>query len=347
MKVSYVSSNAINQALRYSLMRMQSQLVKGQTEATTGKVADTGLALGARTGNSISLHRDVDRLKGIIDTNALVSSRLSASQEALSDIRAAGESFLSAVAVAASGGAEKETAQQAGQLMLDTLTGIINTSFNGEYIFAGVNTDIKPLNDYSAGSDSKADFDAAFQAEFGFAQTDAAAGNLTAAEIQAFLEGPAAAEFTGTQWQDNWSNATDQGITSRITLGETTETSVSANEEGIQKIAMAATVVADLFNSELSEDALRQIAEFATSLVGEALGDIATTQGRVGFVEQRVTQASERLTMQVDLFSETLLEMEGVDPYEAATRVEELRAQIETAYTLTARLNQLSLLRYL
>ncbi len=349
MKVSYVSSNAINQALRYSLMRMQSQIISGKTEMTTGKVADTGLALGARTGKAVSLHRDIDRLKGIIDTNALVSSRLSATQDSLSDLRTAGEAFLSALTVAASGSAEKSTSREAGKVMLETMTGIVNSSFNGEYIFAGVNTDVKPLNEYtdSPPSASKAAFDAAFMAEFGFSQTDPAAQGLSAAQLKTFLEGTAATAFTGAQWQANWSNATDQGITSRITLSETTETSVSANEQGIQKLAMAAAVVADLFNSNLNEDALRQVAEFATSLVGEALGDIATTQGRIGFVEQRVTQASERLSLQVDLFSETLLGMEGVDPYEAATRVEELMGQIETAYTLTARLNQLSLLRFL
>ena len=39
--------------------------------------------------------------------------------------------------------------------------------------------------------------------------------------------------------------------------------------------------------------------------------------------------------------------IEGVDPYEAASRVNELTTRLETSYTLTARLQDLSLVRYL
>ena len=39
--------------------------------------------------------------------------------------------------------------------------------------------------------------------------------------------------------------------------------------------------------------------------------------------------------------------MEGVDPYEAATRVSALVSQIETSYALTSRIQQLSLLKFM
>jgi flagellar hook-associated protein 3 FlgL len=39
--------------------------------------------------------------------------------------------------------------------------------------------------------------------------------------------------------------------------------------------------------------------------------------------------------------------MQGVDPFEAATRVNALITQIETSYALTARIQQLSLTRLL
>ena len=47
----------------------------------------------------------------------------------------------------------------------------LNTTFNGEYILAGINTSNQPVNDYfSAGSANKAAVDTAFFAHFGFAQ---------------------------------------------------------------------------------------------------------------------------------------------------------------------------------
>ena len=53
------------------------------------------------------------------------------------------------------------------------------------------------------------------------------------------------------------------------------------------------------------------------------------------------------MKMQADLFERSIIETEGVDPYEAANRVKELLSHIETSYALTARIQQLSLLRFL
>ncbi|MEP4114571.1 MAG: flagellin, partial [Nitratireductor sp.] len=70
-------------------------------------------------------------------------------------------------------------------------------------------------------------------------------------------------------------------------------------------------------------------------------------QAATGFTEQRIENASERLSMQVDIFNGFLNDMQGVDPFEAATRVNALITQIETSYALTARIQQLSLTRLL
>ena len=51
--------------------------------------------------------------------------------------------------------------------------------------------------------------------------------------------------------------------------------------------------------------------------------------------------------MQATLFEKHILDMEGVDPYEASTRVADLLSHIETSYALTARIQQLSLVKYL
>ena len=349
MKISYVSSQAISQALRHSLLRSQSELVSAQKEAQSGKVADVGLALGIRTGQAVSLARDVGRLQTIVDANTLVASRLAATQDSLSRVSEAGSAFLSAVTAAISGDSDPATTRQAGRVMGEALTGIINSSFNGEHLFAGVNTDVRPLADYRADppSAAKAAFDAAFLAHFGFAQDDPAAVAIDGPAITAFLDGPAVAEFLGAGWNANWSNATDQGISTRISLNETVETSVSANIDGIRKMAMAATIVDDLFSSALNEGALQAVANTASHLVSEAMGDIAQVQAATGFTEQRIKNASERLSMQVDIFNGFLNDMQGVDPFEAATRVNALITQIETSYALTARIQQLSLTRLL
>jgi flagellar hook-associated protein 3 FlgL len=347
MKASFVSSLAVSQAMRYSTMRTAGNLVQAQKELDTGKVYDSGLALGARTAQTVTFARDLERLNGIVDSNGLVLARLTATQEALGHVTGAAQDFLGVLTASVSGDAAASVTRDSARAALDALTSILNTPFNGEYIFAGINTDVKPLDGFGAGSPAKTAFDAAFQAHFTFAQNDPQAANITAAQMDAFMTTALEPQFLGAGWQANWSNATDQKIVSRIALNETTETSVSANNEGMQKLAMAAAAISDLFDSNLSTAGKQALVNRAVGLVGEAISSLAELQSQTGVVEQRITAASDRMKMQADLFERSIIETEGVDPYEAANRVKELLSHIETSYALTARIQQLSLLRFL
>src|SRR5690606_12476251 len=102
---SFVSSLSVSQALRYSTMRTQGDLVKAQKELDTGKVFDSGLALGVRTAQTVTFARDLERLSGIVDSNGLVSARLSATQEALGHIQNAAQEFLGVLTASVSGDA--------------------------------------------------------------------------------------------------------------------------------------------------------------------------------------------------------------------------------------------------
>ena len=42
MKSTFVSTNSISQAMRYSILRSQAELTKAQKEVSTGRVADVG-----------------------------------------------------------------------------------------------------------------------------------------------------------------------------------------------------------------------------------------------------------------------------------------------------------------
>ena len=350
MKSTFVSTASISEAMRYSIRRAQTELTKAQKEVSTGRVDDVGLALGVRTGQSVSLSRDLARLQGIVDTNELAASRLTATQDALNDIVTIGQSFLGTLTNSVSGDNNSTLVFTEAKATLESLTNILNQSFNGEHLFAGINTDVEPINDFTdASSPNKAAFDAAFVGFFGFTQSDPAAANITTAQMDTFYTTVVEPQFLGAGWQTNWSSATDAGITSRIALNETVETSVSANDKGLRKLAMAAATVMDLFNgtSQLGEEAGKQLLDHALTTVGEALADIANLSAKTGIVENRVKNASERIGMQTDLLENTILQFEGVDPYEASTRVSTLLQQIETSYTLTARIQQLSLVNFL
>ena len=349
MKTSFVSTSSVSQALRYQLMRMQSQLVGANKEMQNGVVADRGLALGARTTQSISLNRDMERVNGIIDQNGLVASRLTATQNALKQIEEKAQTLLSTLTAGINGEATQAVTLVDAKGTLSSLTSIANTTLNGEHIFAGINTDVKPLDDYTAaGSPAKAAFDASFQSFFGFAQSDPAAANITAAQMTSFIDTVVVPDFMGAGWDTNWSQASDQTITSRIALNETLNTSVNAKDDSFRKLAMAATAVYEMLSSPtMSTAAKTAVTERAHSMVGEAIADLATLQSETGVIQQRVSKATERLQTQSDLLESTIGKMEAVDPYEAQTKVSMLMEQIELSYALTARLQKLSLSKFL
>lgn len=337
MKVSFVSSQAISKALQYQTQRMSSELTKSQKEVQTLRVADVGLALGARAGVSASLHREVSRLNGLMDTNQLAASRLDSTQVALRDMTSLADGFLSALTTASANVGDNRIIEDQAKAVLSTMTAILNTNLNGEYLFAGINTDVKPFNDFlDPNSLNRLEFETAL---------GALPNPATASDVTDFLN-TIDSHFNGAGWV-NWSKATDNEITSRITLTENAKTSVSGNIKGIKELAKAAATVAMLTQKPIDGEAREILLEQALSSVGIAVTDFSRQQGYVGVTQQRIERANERMSMQVDLFEKSIHDLEGIDPYEASSRVTGLMTQIEISYSLTARMQQMSLLKYL
>jgi len=95
MKSTFISTSALSAATRVSLIKAQTKLAEAQKEVTTGRLADVGAALGYKTGQTITLRQDHVRLKTIIDTNSVVSTRLSATQAALKSLSDDAQLFVS------------------------------------------------------------------------------------------------------------------------------------------------------------------------------------------------------------------------------------------------------------
>ncbi|MFX8581893.1 hypothetical protein ABTM27_20780, partial [Acinetobacter baumannii] len=87
-----------------------------------------------------------------------------------------------------------------------------NVSYNGSYLFGGINTQTAPVATYTAGSASKNQVDADFLATFGFNQASASVSTITPAQMQTFLNTTFDAQFASPAWNTNWSSATDQTL---------------------------------------------------------------------------------------------------------------------------------------
>jgi flagellar hook-associated protein 3 FlgL len=347
MKTTYVSTYALSNATRRSVMEMQSELMARQKELSTGRVADAGLALGARTGQTVALRQEHASLQAIIDSNAMAASRLDATQGALATIAEGAHQFLAVLVEAASSASNGNVTEARAKERLASLIGEINATHSGEHLFAGINTNVAPLSDYEAGSAAKQAVDDAFVARFGFAQSDPAVSTISGADMADFLDTDFAALFDATGWPANWSTATDEVAQGRISTGTTVTTGVSANQSPTRKLVMAYAMVAELGLARLSGGAHTALVERATNLVGQSIQGITETQAHLGSAQESVSNASERLSIQMDVVATHISAIESVDPFEASTRVTALLTQIETSYAMTSRLQRLSLLNWL
>ncbi|MFA5950157.1 MAG: flagellar hook-associated family protein [Hyphomicrobium sp.] len=347
VKATSVSTSALTNATRESRVGLQSKLAVAQKEATTGRLADVGETLGYLTERTVSLRQDVDRLSTFKDTNTIASARLSLTQTTLENVGSTAQQFLQTLVAARATPSSAGVAVSDAKAKLVSFTAALNTAQNGAYLFAGINTDVKPLTEYFPASAARTALADAFTAEFGLAQSAPGVEAISAADIQTFLDGNFATLFDHDNYTTTLSSASDQDISTRISNNERIETSTNANEEGFRKLASAYTLIADLGIEDLGSEAYLTVVDKAIALVGESIGDITQIQASLGTSEERIASANTRIDLQLNLVKEHINELEGVDPYEATSNVNALLTQIETAYSLTARLQNLSLVNFI
>ena len=347
MSANYVSTLMLSSSLRYSITNNQSALSKASKEATTGRFADPGLQLGTATGRDVGLRAEMSFMDQIMDTNELVTGRLDVTQNRINQLGTTAQDFLKSLIAARDADGGQRMLQPSATANLQDLIGALNVSYNGSFLFAGLDTQNAPITNYTAGSTNKNAVDLDFQAFFGFAQSSANVSTITPAQMQTFLSTNFDAEFASPAWNTNWSSATDQTLTSRISTTEVVDTSVSANQPGFRKLAEAYTMLTDLGNAGLSQATFQAVVDKAVSLVSGAIYDLAVLGGSVGAIQQRVSGATDKLKIQHDILNHQVVAMEEVDPSEASVRVNALQNQIDTALALTARLQKISLINYL
>ena len=103
----------------------------------------------------------------------------------------------------------------------------------------------------------------------------------------------------------------------------------------------------ELLSSPISDEVRSLVNSRAIEHAGEAVNKIDNIRSKLGISENRVSKANTALDAQIEIFELHVADLEGVDAYEASTRMKSLLAQIETSYQLTARLQQLSLTNFL
>ncbi|MBJ3778665.1 flagellar hook-associated family protein [Acuticoccus mangrovi] len=344
MQTSYISTAALRNAPRASIIQLQQELTDRTTEVATSRHADVGLALGRSAGRTVSTRMDLALLETLITANGSATARLSQTQDALADLETTASEMLAALVALPPGNASATTLTTQATTSLDRMADRLNASDGGSYLFGGLNTTEQPFSRYADGPEAAVE--AAFLARFGVAVDDPAASAITPADMADFLANEYADLFDDPAWGASWSAASSDNIVSRIAPSERVVTSTNANEQAIRSLAMGFTMVAGLSFSTLNQATRDEIVRQARLVLGTAITEVVALKGQLGFSENAIAKANNRMMLATDILEQKIAADEGADPAEAKVRIDLLTTQIEISYALTNQLSRLSILNY-
>lgn len=323
--------------LRLASGRTKERMTILSRELSTGRRADLPAGLGGDTRQLASVEHRLQILEISRRNSAEIGGRLEASQtamEALHDIASGLGTSLLATAMANNSQAI-ETALVGARGNFDAAVGLLNTSFGGEYIFAGARTTTRPLarpdeiiNAVTTAVSGLTDLDDVIAAVGLFFDAAAGAGGFVDLNYAGSASGwgPVAV-------------APDRSVGSDITAA------APEFRDLLKGLALAALVAEGVVSADPSSS-LRALQSAGNTVLG-ADDRVTHLRARQGVVQETVELARTRNESEMSALQIARNELIRVDEYETATALSEAQTLLETLYTVTARLSQLSLARRL
>lgn len=355
--IGTVSTLQLSLGNRKHVATTTERLERAGEELSTGVKSDVFGELGARAAQLLSLRAREDNTQAYIDSNEILASKLQAMLTSVDAVRGEGQSVLEVSLINATRPSTGATAlQDEARAALESTIATLNISYNGDYLFAGIDSDVGPLSRWDDASGTTGTSPAAvLGAIVGTGPATAAEADDMIARIDAFFastNSDPAQNFEGTFFggtpQLDAGGAPARRVTGRIDAGQALEYGVQANDDGFREMLKGLAMLAVTDVSKISDEAAyaRWMTAVNTALSGGMDGTLQASAD-IGFNQQVVETAQTRLNDMSLVQRKQIAAYENVDPYEASTLVKTLETQLNATYSVTARLSQLSLLNYL
>ncbi|MDC0116174.1 flagellin [Octadecabacter sp.] len=304
-------------------------------ELTTGEVSDLTAHLGAGQTQLVGIDRQLAMLAQFSQSNVETGQILSTMQLALANIedhRASSSSSLLTIN-STSSTSQIEIAALAARAGFESTIQSLNLRSNDRSMFGGNDLDSNPL----ASADEI--FTALTLATSGLTEAE----DISAAIDDWFTSPGGGFDTVGYQGDSN-------GFLERpLSTGQSVEIGIRANDDALRDTlkAFAIAAIAGDVDSELAIETRRTLQVKSGEDLLSVASPLAGLQGRLGYIESQVEEASTRNASLETSFGIARNTLVSADPFETATRLQEVQLQLETQYSLTARLSRLSLTEYL
>lgn len=304
------------------------------TELASGQVADVRQVLAGNYSYLTDIERKMDILGGysVATTEAgHFSDAMQTSLGQVEDLSVTLSASLLMAGTSAIGVSGSDTVAEARNA-LEAMVGAFNTDVAGRYLFSGTATDARPL----ASADDIID-------ELRTAITGATTPDAMIADATTWFD--ASTGFAALIYQ----GSDDALAPFALSQTENVTLDIRATDPKLYDMlkftALAALADDPAFGLDISGQS-----ELFDKLGQQMLGakdDIIALRAEVGFVESRIEQIKARNASEVSSLEYARTALLEVDPYETATRLEDVQFQLQSLYSVTVRSAQLSLVNFI
>ncbi len=335
-----MTMTSIGDASQYFVSRRNNTDIKSRLntltqELSTGLATDMSRHLGADRPRLAALDRSLMLLDRYAQAGQDAAQTLSMMQTTLGlmeDTRASMSSALVAVGEGSTGLQVDQGAQVARQ-GFETIVQSLNTRLGDRALFAGTATG-------SAAVASPAEMLTSLKA----AVAGALSPSDVAAAVDAWFDDPAGGFATS-----GFLGQSGTPIVRPIGPGQSATIDVTANDPGIRDLLKAAAMAA-LAGQDGPPLALNdkvRLLTLARDRMFSVAQPLTSIQARLGAVEESIETAKANQAAQRTLFTTARNDLAQADPFDTAAHLQQVQVQLETHYTVTARLSRLTLAEYL
>ena len=220
----------------------------------------------------------------------------------------------------------------AAESALGSIVSGLNTSVAGRALFSGTATDRVPLE----GVDPLLD-----------ALRTVIAAETTPDDMmiaaQAWFDDPAG--YSATVYQGSDSALAPFALSDNDSVA----LDVRANDPAVRDMLFTASIAALADDPALGltqEDQISLLSKAGIAMIS-ANNNLISLQSRVGFAEAGIDRISTRNAAEQTSLEFAKGDLLGADPFETATRLEDVQFQLQSLYSVTVRMSQLSLVNFL
>lgn len=328
--------------------RLRERIAGLTRQISTGELGQSHGALGAEAKRAIDLRGDIARREAYLGATETALGRMGTTQSVLGRLETlAQQTAAEAMRARTLGATGVDQLARSARAALEEVAKLLNTRYNGEYLFSGSNLALAPV----PGADGIATSQMATDIAAAVAALDPDPANLGTllATTAAVVTDPATTPFNA--WLEGPGLA-DPRRALIVADGERVAWGVLANQDRAgdsagawgREILRGLATLAALTPASVAQGAgydalLRQVG----TALGAAGADVSLEQSQLGANEQRLTATRERNADLLVALRSQLGRLEEVDLAEVTTRLREAEMRLSASYETTGMVSRLSL----